>query len=68
MLVRWTTVDAQHQGSGAAETSATVLLDGNVLAALVDEACVHHALARAWFSKMPHCLATCPITQGPCFG
>ncbi len=42
----------------------TVLLDGNVLVALMDAAHVHHAAAEAWFvaSKAP--FATCPITQG----
>jgi len=49
---------------GGGRPSATILLDGNVLVALVDEAHVHHAQARAWFSKMTGGFATCPITQG----
>ncbi len=41
------------------------LLDGNVLFALVDEAHVHHAPARQWFSRQQSGgFATCPITQG----
>lgn len=40
------------------------LLDGNVLYALIDEAHVHHAPARQWFSRMSGGFATCPITQG----
>jgi toxin-antitoxin system PIN domain toxin len=40
------------------------LLDGNVLYALIDEAHVHHAQARQWFSGMSGGFATCPITQG----
>lgn len=41
-----------------------VLLDGNVLVALVDEAHVHHLQARAWFAQSAAPFATCPITQG----
>lgn len=44
--------------------SAATLLDGNVLVALIDQAHVHHAQARSWFSKLPGGFATCPITQG----
>lgn len=40
------------------------LLDGNVLYALIDEAHVHHALARDWFLRVPQAFSTCPITQG----
>jgi toxin-antitoxin system PIN domain toxin len=40
------------------------LLDGNVLYALIDEAHVHHAPARQWFSSLSGGFATCPITQG----
>jgi toxin-antitoxin system PIN domain toxin len=40
------------------------LLDGNVLYALIDEAHVHHAPARQWFSGLSGGFATCPITQG----
>lgn len=40
------------------------LLDGNVLYALIDEAHVHHAPARQWFSNLTGGFATCPITQG----
>ena len=43
---------------------AVHLLDGNVLYALIDEAHVHHAPARAWFSSLSGGFATCPITQG----
>lgn len=53
-----------RSGGGARASAATILLDGNVLVALVDEAHVHHAQARAWFSKMTGGFATCPITQG----
>ena len=49
---------------GGAKPSAAILLDGNVLVALVDEAHVHHEQARSWFSKLPWGFATCPITQG----
>ncbi len=49
---------------GSARPSAAVLLDGNVLVALVDEAHVHHAQARSWFTKLSGGFATCPITQG----
>ena len=41
-----------------------VLLDGNVLVALANEAHVHHAAARRWFLAEKSPYATCPITQG----
>lgn len=41
-----------------------VLLDGNVLIALADQAHVHHELAVRWFSAQSQPFATCPITQG----
>lgn len=40
------------------------LLDGNVLYALIDQAHVHHAPARQWFSSLSGGFATCPVTQG----
>lgn len=49
---------------GVAQPSATTLLDGKVLVALVDEAQVHHVQARSWFSKLSGDFATCPLTQG----
>lgn len=42
----------------------TVLLDGNVLVALTDQAHVHHEAANDWFAAHPRLFATCPITQG----
>jgi hypothetical protein len=42
----------------------TVLLDANVLIALVVEDDVHHAQAEAWFTASGTGFATCPITQG----
>lgn len=42
----------------------TVLLDGNVLVALTDQAHIHHGAASDWFSAHPRLFATCPITQG----
>ena len=41
-----------------------VLLDANVLIALVVEDHVHHAPAEAWFIASKTGFATCPITQG----
>jgi uncharacterized protein len=41
-----------------------VLLDANVLIALVVEEHVHHAQAEAWFLASNTSFATCPITQG----
>jgi uncharacterized protein len=42
----------------------TVLLDANVLIALVVSEHVHHASAEAWFSGLAGGFATCPVTQG----
>jgi uncharacterized protein len=41
-----------------------VLLDANVLIALVVEEHVHHGQAEAWFVASGTGFATCPITQG----
>jgi uncharacterized protein len=41
-----------------------VLLDANVLIALVVEEHVHHRQAEAWFVESKTGFATCPITQG----
>jgi toxin-antitoxin system PIN domain toxin len=41
-----------------------VLLDANVLIALVVDDHVHHAHAEAWFAASGTGFATCPITQG----
>jgi toxin-antitoxin system PIN domain toxin len=41
-----------------------VLLDANVLIALVVEEHVHHRQAEAWFVATGTGFATCPITQG----
>jgi uncharacterized protein len=41
-----------------------VLLDANVLIALVVEDHVHHGPAEAWFAVSGTGFATCPITQG----
>jgi uncharacterized protein len=41
-----------------------VLLDANVLIALVVEDHVHHGPAEAWFIASKTGFATCPITQG----
>jgi toxin-antitoxin system PIN domain toxin len=41
-----------------------VLLDANVLIALVVEDHVHHGHAEAWFAASGTSFATCPITQG----
>ncbi|MCU0813057.1 MAG: PIN domain-containing protein [Burkholderiaceae bacterium] len=46
------------------DASATTLLDGNVLVALVTSTHVHHRPAQAWFASGDHPFATCPITQG----
>lgn len=50
--------------SGRKAAGPVHLLDGNVLYALIDEAHVHHGLARQWFSEHSAGFATCPITQG----
>ena len=42
----------------------TVLLDANVLIALLVEDHVHHGAAENWFTGMSGNFATCPITQG----
>ena len=42
----------------------TVLLDANVLIALLVDDHVHHEAAEAWFIDMADHFATCPITQG----
>ena len=42
----------------------TVLLDANVLIALVVDDHVHHAAAEDWFAELSGGFATCPITQG----
>jgi hypothetical protein len=42
----------------------TVLLDANVLIALLVEDHVHHGAAENWFVGMTGNFATCPITQG----
>lgn len=42
----------------------TVLLDSNVLIALVVADHVHHEAAVGWFSASDTAFATCPITQG----
>jgi toxin-antitoxin system PIN domain toxin len=43
---------------------AHVLLDANVLIALVVDDHVHHGHAEAWFVATEAGFATCPITQG----
>ena len=42
----------------------TVLLDANVLIALLVDDHVHHEAAESWFTDMAGHFATCPITQG----
>jgi toxin-antitoxin system PIN domain toxin len=42
----------------------TVLLDANVLTALLVGDHVHHASAERWFTATDENFATCPITQG----
>ncbi len=42
----------------------TVLLDANVLIALLVDEHVHHKAAEGWFAGMTDSFATCPITQG----
>jgi uncharacterized protein len=41
-----------------------VLLDANVLIALVVDNHVHHGQAETWFAASGTAFATCPITQG----
>ena len=42
----------------------TVLLDANVLIALLVDDHVHHAAAENWFAGLSGNFATCPVTQG----
>ena len=42
----------------------TVLLDANVLIALLVDDHVHHAAAENWFAGLDGNFATCPVTQG----
>jgi toxin-antitoxin system PIN domain toxin len=42
----------------------TVLLDANVLIALLVDDHIHHQAAENWFAGMAGDFATCPITQG----
>lgn len=42
----------------------TVLLDANVLIALLVDDHVHHAAAESWFADLSGNFATCPVTQG----
>jgi uncharacterized protein len=42
----------------------TVLLDANVLIALLVDDHVHHAVAESWFADLSGNFATCPVTQG----
>ena len=42
----------------------TVLLDANVLIALLVDDHVHHATAESWFADLSGNFATCPVTQG----
>jgi toxin-antitoxin system PIN domain toxin len=42
----------------------TVLLDANVLVALLVADHVHHPAAETWFSGLDGNFATCPVTQG----
>jgi uncharacterized protein len=41
-----------------------LLLDANVLIALLSARHVHHGPARAWFADSAEPFATCPITEG----
>lgn len=41
-----------------------VLLDANVLIALLVADHVHHPAAETWFAELGSAFATCPITQG----
>lgn len=42
----------------------TVLLDANVLIALLVDDHVHHGAAERWFAGLQGNFATCPVTQG----
>src|SRR5205814_6182981 len=44
--------------------AVTVLLDANVLIALVVVDHVHHDAAEAWFAETTDSFASCPVTQG----
>jgi toxin-antitoxin system PIN domain toxin len=46
------------------EPEAAVLLDANVLIALVVEDHVHHDAAERWLTSTASPFATCPVTQG----
>lgn len=61
-----TRAEARGRGRRPAEpvTSPVVLLDGNLLVALVTPSHVHHQAAEEWFAAEPLQFATCPITQG----
>jgi uncharacterized protein len=50
--------------AGKAAVAPVVLLDGNVLVALVSASHVHHQAAQRWFAHHHQPFATCPITQG----
>jgi uncharacterized protein len=42
----------------------TVLLDANVLIALLVDDHIHHPAAENWFANISEDFATCPVTQG----
>jgi toxin-antitoxin system PIN domain toxin len=42
----------------------TILLDANVLIALIVEDHVHHEAAETWLAGTTASIATCPVTQG----
>lgn len=42
----------------------TILLDGNVLIALLNSDHVHHRTARRWLVDLQVNFATCPVTEG----
>lgn len=42
----------------------TILLDGNVLIALIFPEHTHHKISKSWFAKNCTFFATCPVTQG----
>ncbi len=42
----------------------TILLDANVLIALLVDEHVHHEAAEGWFTGITDSFATCPVTQG----
>jgi hypothetical protein len=45
-------------------TDRTLLLDANVLIAMINERHVHYERANAWFAALKPRFATCPITEG----